>query len=163
AYALTRDLHLLRMGAEYLAGHTSEARASFDTARSRLESPKDRVAFYAAWIELETAHGNFAEALAAGRELLASLGAPLPARSSPRHGRAQYGAKRIAEARRAQRLRASGAPARSRFEAIEDLVNIEDVHDPKRDDTLRMLMALAPPAFFLDRSLFGWIMLRIAG
>jgi hypothetical protein len=147
AYGLTRDLLLERMEAEYLSGQTEDARASFDAARARVTASLDRVAFYASWIGLSTAHGKFVEAITAGREIMRDLGAALPARVSTLHVLRQYAENRIARGRR----------------SIDELVHLDALRDPVRECTLRILMALAPPAFFSDTAMFTWIMLRIAG
>jgi predicted ATPase len=147
AYELTRDLHVQSMEAEHLAGQTTDARACFDRARSRLRSLDDKVALYTSWIALETAHGRFVEAIAAGREILGALGAPLPANVSMAHVLGQYAADRIAQGRR----------------SVDELVSLPTLEDKTRESTMRILMALAPPAFFSDTTLLTWIMLRIAG
>lgn len=147
AYALTRDLWIERMEAEYLGGRPDDARRSFEAARGRLTSPEDKAAHYTSWIALESAHMRFAEALAAGREILEALGAPLPGRVSMAHVLAEHAANRIARGRR----------------SIDDLLRLERLGDPARESAMQVMMALGAAAYCLDTHLFTWMMLRIAG
>jgi predicted ATPase len=146
-YALARDLSIARMEAEYLAGSRDEARRVFDGARARVTSAEDRAALAIAWIALETGHGRHAEAVAAGREVLRELGSSVPARVSLVHVLAQHVANRIAR----------------RGRSVEDLVQLEPLADPALASVLRVLVSLAPAAFFLDTNLVTWILLRIVG
>jgi predicted ATPase len=146
-YALTRDLSIERMEAEYLAGRADLARASFESARAKLTALEDKVTLYTAWIVLETAHGRFTEAIGAAREILRELGAPLPDRVSTGHVLRQYAANRIAQGRR----------------KIDDLADLPTLRDPAREHAMKTLIALAPAAYSFDTNLLTWILLRIAG
>jgi predicted ATPase len=146
-YALTRDLSIERMEAEYLAGRADLARASFEAARAELTALEDKVTLYTAWIVLETAHGRFPEAIGAAREILRELGSPLPTRVSTGQVRRQYAANRIAQGRR----------------KIDHLAELPTLRDPARESAMKTLIALAPAAYSYDTNLLTWILLRIAG
>ncbi len=147
AYSLTRDLYMERMEAEYLGGKADRARISFDAALAKLTSLEDRATLYIAWIALESAHQRFAEAIAAGREILQALHAPLPAHVSMANVLGEYATNRIAQGRR----------------KTSDLARLEVLRDPARESAMKILMALAPAAYCFDTNLLTWIMLRIAG
>jgi predicted ATPase len=146
-YALARDLSIARMEAEYLAGNRDAARTVFEAARAHVGNVDDRAALAIAWIALETTHGRSADAIAAGREVLRELGAPVPSRVTLVHVLAQHVANRIARKGR----------------SVEELVQLEPLGDPRLASALRILVSLAPAAFFLDTNLVTWILLRIAG
>jgi tetratricopeptide (TPR) repeat protein len=147
AYPLTRGLWIERMEAEYLGGEADAAYESFEAARTRLTSPADRAALYAAWITLQSVHLRFAEALSAGREFLRVLGSPLPSRVSMAHVLREYAADRIARGRR----------------PIDALLELEPMRDAAQESAMNIMMALGPAAYVLDTNLFTWMMLRIAG
>ncbi len=135
------------MEAEYLGGNADRARASFTTARARLTSLEDRVTLYAAWIALESSHSRFADAIAAGVEILRDLGAAPPTKMSMVHVLRQYAANRLAQ----------------RGRSIDDLAGLATLRDPGREAAMKIMMALAPAAYCSDTNLLTWIMLRIAG
>ncbi len=84
AYAVTRDLQVERMQAEFLAGDVEAARACFDLARARVTSPEDRTDVFAGWVELLTGEGRYHDAIDTGREALVALDSPPLAASAPR-------------------------------------------------------------------------------
>jgi predicted ATPase len=145
--ALARDLSIARLEAEYLAGNRDAALGVFESIRARVTDVDDRAALAIAWIGLETSHGRCVEAIATGREVLRQLRAPLPARVSILHVLLQHFANR-----RAQRKRSA-----------DDLVALEPLRDRTLASVMRILVSLAPAAFFLDTNLVTWILLRIAG
>jgi predicted ATPase len=147
AYDVTRDLHVERMQAEFLAGNVDEARACFEEARARVTSDEDRTDLHASWIELLTGEGRYRDAIDAGRVALDTLSAPVPARVGTAGVLARYVSTRLVQGRR----------------RIEALLHLPLLRDPRLQGVMRLLMSLAPAAFFSDTKLLTWILLRIAG
>ena len=147
AYALTSALSIQRIEAEYLAGDRDAARRCFEDVRARLESLEEKVTLYTAWLALESTHMRFAEALVVGREILAELGSPLPARVSMAHVLAEYALNRVARGQR----------------SIDDLAALPLLTQSTLASAMKILVALAPAAYVSDTNLLTWIMLRIAG
>jgi predicted ATPase len=147
AYEVTRDLHVERMQAEFLAGDADAARACFERARTRVTSAEDRTDLHASWIELLTGEGRYRDAIDAGRAALDALEAPVPARVGTAGVLARYLATRFVQSNR----------------RIETLLHLPLLKDPRLQGVMRLLMSLAPAAFFSDTKLLTWILLRIAG
>jgi hypothetical protein len=141
-----RDLAVERMRAEFLAGDAAAARGSFDAARARIEAPAERTDLYVAWIELEANRGHFEGAIAAGRERLRELGMAPPRRITTVTLLTQYLATRRAQA---------GRP-------IDALARAAASHDVARESAMKILMTIAPAAFWVDTNLVGWISLELA-
>jgi len=95
---------------------------------------------------LETGKGRFREAIAAGREGLRELGAPIPEPVTKMTVLRQYAATRWAQ---------RGRPLR----ALEALPPLTDV---RRRGALGLLMSIGPVAFFVDTHLMSWLNMRIA-
>jgi serine/threonine protein kinase len=146
AYATMRDLWVERVRAEFLAGDATTARASLEAARARVVSPADRTDLAIAWIELETSSGHFERAIAAGRERLGELRMAPPARVTTVTLLAQYLATRRGE----------------RGRSTADLIALPPLRDEARASAMRVLMAIAPAAFWVDPNLVGWISLKLA-
>jgi hypothetical protein len=146
AYATLRDLWVERLRAELLAGDAVAAKASFVAARARISSPSDRTSLYVAWIELQANRGHFEQAIVAGRERLGEVRMAPPARITTVALLAQYFATRRGQAGR----------------AIEALGSLPESRDEARESAMRILMAIAPAAFWVDTNLVGWISLKLA-
>ncbi len=147
AYAVTRDLHIERMQAEFLAGDIEAARACFQAAGARMASPADRTDLSASWVELLTGEGRYQDAIAAARDALVALESPVPARVGTLAVLARYIATRIIQRNR----------------RIEDLLYLPVLQDARTQGVMKILMSLAPAAFFSDTNLLTWLLLRIAG
>ncbi|HEY2514926.1 MAG TPA: AAA family ATPase [Polyangiaceae bacterium] len=145
-YARTRDLHVERMQADFLAGAFEEARTCFAYASRRITTPEDRIGLYSSWIELLSGEGRYADAIAAGREVLDALAAPVPAKVGTLGVLWRY-----LSARRVQKGRSTDA-----------LVSLPQLRDRRLEGVMKILISLAPPAFFSDTNLLTWILLRIA-
>jgi serine/threonine protein kinase/predicted ATPase len=141
-----RDLAVERMRAEFLAGDIPAATRSFEAARARIISAAERTDLYVAWIELEANRGHFGGAIAAGRERLRELGVAPPARITTATLLLQYLATRRAQA---------GRP-------IDALALLPASHDVVRESAMKILMTIAPAAFWVDTNLVGWISLELA-
>jgi predicted ATPase len=147
AYELTRDLHVERMQAEFLGGNADAAQACFDGARAHLRSAEDRTNLHASWIELLTGEGRYRDAIDVGRMALDALQAPVPVRVGTAGVLIRYLATRLVQKNR----------------AVDALLHLPLLKDPRLQGVMRLLMALAPAAFFSDTKLLTWILLRIAG
>ena len=97
AYAATRELHVERMQAEFLAGDMDGARACFDVACVRVTSAMERTDLHASWIELLTGEGRYRDAIDAGRVALDALEAPVPSRVGMASVLVRYAATRLAQ------------------------------------------------------------------
>jgi predicted ATPase len=146
AYTTVRDLWVERMRAEFLSGDPAAARESFDAARARITSVADRTELAIAWIELEANRGHFEQAIAMGRERLGELRMAPPARITTVRLLAQYVATRRGQAGR----------------SIEELGSLPESREEARDSAMRILMSIAPAAFWVDTNLVGWISLKLA-
>ena len=145
AYTVTRELSIERARAELLAGDEEAAGSSFDAARARITDAADRAALYIAWIELHANLGHFARAIELGRERLRELDASPPRRITTLTLLTQYLRTRLAQGSR----------------AIDELVTLQTSDDVARASAMRVLMAIAPSAFWVDTNLVGWISLEI--
>jgi predicted ATPase len=143
---LYRDLHLALLESTYLGGYRDVALATFEIVRSHTHGPEELASLHVPWIRLETGKGQMREALAAGRKVLGELGIRVPVRATLGHVLYSYAA-----ARRAQK----GRPA-------DVLRSLPRLSDPATESTMRLLVALAPAAFFAEANLMPWLMLTIA-
>jgi hypothetical protein len=146
AYATARDLHLEQMRAEFLAGDGARARASFDRARERITAPLERTDLYVTWIELEFNRGDFAAALASGRERLREVCVRLPRRVSVLGVLVQYVATRWAQ----------------RGRTPDDLRALPASTHVLHESAQKVLMAVAPAAYWVSSNMIGWVSLKVA-
>lgn len=142
---LTLELTFQLMATRYLTGDPERARACFDAALPKLTAISQRVALYASRIWLETAHGHFGAALAAGRAILDELGTPLPAHTKLGHVLAQFAEYKVRQGRR----------------SLDELVDLPSLHSPRLEGALEVLASMAAAAYLTDDMLHGWIRLRI--
>jgi predicted ATPase/tRNA A-37 threonylcarbamoyl transferase component Bud32 len=144
-HALTLELTFQLMATHYMTGDAEQARACFDTALSQLTEIPQRVRLYASRVWLETAHGHFGAALAAGREILEELGTPLPTHATVRHVLAQFAEYKLRQGRR----------------SLDDLIELPTLQSPRLEGALEVLASIAAAAYLTDDMLHGWIRLRI--
>ena len=146
AYTICRALHTERMEAEHLAGHRERAQALFTELRARVRSEVERTDLYVCKIGLDTGVGQFNDAIAAAREALRKLGVRLPRRATVASLLWEY-----AWVRRAQGTRKIG-----------ELLSLPELTDVKQQCVMRLLMAVAPAAFFVSTELVTVCLMRIA-
>jgi predicted ATPase len=144
AYERTRDLSLAEIEATFLAGGQEAAAASFEATRAHVMGQGDRARVYTAWLALLIGRGQFAEAIRVGREALAELSETLPSRGL-----------------RARNILLHARTARA-HRAIDALLGLPPLEDPRIDGVMRILTCLMPAAYFADAKLFTWIALRAA-
>jgi hypothetical protein len=144
--SLCRDLHLARMVGEYRSGHRDRAVDTFETAKRHLRDPVERAELLVAWFDLDGS-SSMEASIAAGREILADLGDPLPRRATKLHVLFEY-----LRTRRSQHRRRA-----------EDIVRSPVLRDPRTKSALRVQLALFPPVYMSgDTDLFAWMVLRQA-
>jgi len=144
--SLCRALHLARMVGEYRSGHRDRAVVTFDAAKRRTRDPVERADLLVAWFDLDGS-SSMEASIAAGREILADLGDPLPRRATKLHVLVEY-----VRTRRSQRRH----PARQ-------IVASPELRDPRIKSALRVQLALFPPVYMSgDTDLFAWMVLRQA-
>jgi predicted ATPase len=143
---LCRELYLARMVGQYRSGHRERALQTFDHAKRHVRDPVDRTDLYVTLIDLEGPN-SFTNAIEAGREILADLGAPLPRRTTKLHVLGEYARTRWSQrGRRPEELRHSPA-----------------LRDPRTHSALRVLLAVSAPTYIAgDTNLFAWNVLRQA-
>jgi predicted ATPase len=146
SYALSRGLYVERMEAEYLAGQRATAVSHFEELLPLLESEADVAALYVSKIGLDTGHGRFADAIATGRTALARFGVTIPKKGSTAAVLREYAATRWTQGRR-------------RIPELNDLPRLDDID---KQCAMHILIALAPPAFFVDTALLSVCLMRIA-
>jgi predicted ATPase len=144
-YDVARDLHLSRIWAEAFAGDAGEAERTFRAARANVRGEADRTALHGEWIRILTMRGQLRAAIDAGREHLRSLGVEMPETVTPEMLRAQRDA-----IRRLLGPRGAGA-----------LLALPDLASEVQEGAIRTLVALVPPAFFLDAALRAWIQMTV--
>jgi predicted ATPase len=147
AYELTRDLHVERVQAEFLGGDADAAQRCYGEASRRLRTAEDRTNLHASWIELLTGEGRYRDAIDVGRVALDALQAPVPVKVGTAGVLTRYLATRFVQSNR----------------TIDALLHLPLLKDPRWQGVMRLLMSLAPAAFFSDTKLLTWILLRIAG
>jgi predicted ATPase len=145
-YRLGSALQIARMEAAYLAGRRDDAVAYFEALLPRLQSAAEIADLYVTKIGLDTGHGRFAEAIATGRVALARFGVAIPAKGSTPSVLREYLATRVAKGRR----------------RIADLAQLGRLDDVAIECAMKVLIALAPPAFFADTALLSVCLMRIA-
>lgn len=143
---LTLELTFQLMATLYLTGDAESARACFDASLSKLTAIPERVSLYASRVWLETAHGHFGAALAAGGEILRELGTPLPARATLGHVLAQFAEYKLRQGRR----------------SLDELSDLPALQSARLEGSLDVLASMAAAAYLTDDMLHGWIRLRIA-
>jgi tetratricopeptide (TPR) repeat protein len=142
--SLSRELHVARMVGEYRTGHRDRALRTFDVARRHVRDPLERADLFVMLIDLDGSF-SFATSIEAGRQVLRELGEPLPRPPIVLHVAAEYA-----------RLRWSHRTA-------EELRRSHELRDPRTRGALRVLTALAAPAYMSgDTNLFSWMMMRQA-
>jgi predicted ATPase/serine/threonine protein kinase len=146
AYELCRDLHIEQMEAQYLAGHREAALARFADLLPRLRSEQERGDVYVSKVNLDTAHGQFREAIATAREGLALFGVRLPKKANTASVLAEYVALRWAQGRR----------------SVPELIHLRDLDDAKLRSIMQLYIALSPSAFFIDTPLLTVCLMRIS-
>jgi predicted ATPase/serine/threonine protein kinase len=145
-YTLVRDLFWQRVELEFLAGRHDEALAHFAWLYERLGSDRERVDLLILKIELDTAQRRFHEAIDTAFRGLGLCGVKLPRRVTP--------AALLAEYARTRWHQGSRKP--------EDLVALPLLADETKASAIKLLIALAPPAYFCDTPLLALAMMRIA-
>ncbi|MCB9569623.1 MAG: AAA family ATPase [Myxococcales bacterium] len=145
-YELTFDLYRERVQAEHLAGNFEEAMTLFapllDNARSDLE----RAEIYEVKATLETAQKQNRAAIDSANAGLRLLGLQIPqAGSIPAILQMLAKVQWALRGRRAQ-----------------DLMDLPEMSDRRKIVTLRLLIAIAPAAYFVDAKIFSIILLQIA-
>jgi predicted ATPase len=144
--SLCRELHLALMVGQYRTGQRDRALRTFDAAKRHVRDPVDRTDLYVTFLDLE-GPDSFVNAIAAGKEILADLGEPLPRWATKLHVLAEYGRTRWSQRRH----------------GAEELRRSPPLRDPRTKSALRVLTALAPAAYISgDRDLFARNMLRHA-
>jgi predicted ATPase len=145
-YALCSALHCARMEAAYLAGRREQAIAFFEGLLPRLRSEPEIADLYFAKIGLDTGNGHFADAIATSRVALERFGIRLPKQCTKPAVLREYMATRLVQGRR-------------RIAELADLPKLDDV---RKQCAMKILIAVAPTAFFVDRSLLSVCMMRLA-
>jgi predicted ATPase len=145
-YALCRSLHVERFVAEYLAGRRELALEQFADVLPRLTNDEDRTELYISKIGLETGDGHSVEALDAAIEGLEHFGVKLTRDATQSTVLREYAALRWQQGRR----------------EIADLYNLPELNNPKKRHAMRLLMAMAPPAFFVNSRLLAVVLTRTA-
>ena len=142
--SLCRDLHVALMVGEYRTGHRERALRTFDVAKRHVRDPVERTDLFVTMIDLDGTH-SFASTIEAGREILAELGEPLPRRTTMLHVAAEY------------------ARTRWSHRTAEELRRAPELRDPRTKGALRVLTAVAAPAYMSgEANLFSWMMMRQA-
>ncbi len=77
-YELARDLHRVRVDAEYLRGDLEVSQQLIGTMRSKLRTPLEQAEVLSALVVQQTLSGNYSEAIATCREALEKLGITMP-------------------------------------------------------------------------------------
>ena len=140
--SLCRELHLALMVGEYRTGHRERALRTFDVAKRHVRDPGERADLFVTLIDLD-GQSSFASTIEAGREILGELGEPLPRRVTMLHVAAEY------------------ARTRWSLRTAEELRRAPEVRDPRTKGALRMLTAVAAPAYMSgETNLFSWMMMR---
>jgi tetratricopeptide (TPR) repeat protein len=142
--SLCGGLHLARMVGEYRTGHRDAALRTFDEARRHVRDPLARSDLYVILIDLDGS-ASFEGTIQAGREILAELGEPLPLRASMFHVAAEYARTWWSQ------------------KTADELLGAPELRDPRTRGALRVLTALAAPAYMSgNTNLFSWMMMRQA-
>ena len=144
--ALARELFSERMEAEYLAGHRERALAHFSELLRHLATESERTDAYVTKIGLDTGHGLFGDAIASAREALKRLGVRLPRKATVASVLLGYAAVRRAQAGR----------------SIETLGGLPELDDVDQKCVTKLLVAVAPAAFFVSTELVTVCLMRIA-
>jgi predicted ATPase/HPt (histidine-containing phosphotransfer) domain-containing protein len=143
-YALASEIHRELAECEWLAGHRDRSEALFATTSSRARSDVERAAIAHIQIVQYTNDGKAAEAIAAGVSGLRAVGLRLAARCS-----VLLVAWALVQARLAL---AGGVVRRDRLATGS--------RDPARDARLRLIVALAAPAYELaNQNLYAFTIL----
>ena len=131
---------------EFLVGRPERAVELFAPLLAHTDRARDRADLYTLLAVLETNRGDVVAAVTAGRQGLAAFGYRLPAKTTTLSVLRAFA--------RFQLLR-----GRAPVESILDLPLLRDLD---RRSELRVLMAMAAPAYFVDTNLASVILLRIA-
>jgi predicted ATPase len=144
-YALARDLFRGQVEAEYLTGRREEAILHFEELLGKLASDAERADLFVMKIDLDTAQRRFREAIATARRGLYSCGVRLPGKATPLALLGEYAVVRMRQGRR--------APA--------DFLTLPAMTDETKRSAIKLLIALAPPAYFCDTPLLALTLMRI--
>jgi predicted ATPase len=145
AYTLTRSLHWERMEVTYLARDRERALQLFSALLPRLHTDEERADLYVTKIVLDTGHGHSTDAIASAVEALRSFGESLPSQATQASVLREYAGLRWEQGRR----------------AIADLVNLPDLTNPAKRCAIRLLVSIAPAAFFASTKMLAMVQMRI--
>ena len=145
-YEICRSLHWERMEAEYLAGDRERALERFAELLERLRTDEERTDLYITKMGLDAGTARHLDGVTSGREALARFGVTLPERPGQGAVLAEYARVRWAQGRR----------------NAEELVDLPELQDRRLQCVTRLLVALAPAAFFVSTNLVMICLLRVA-
>jgi predicted ATPase/serine/threonine protein kinase len=145
-YELCRSLHAERFEAAYLAGQRERALAHFGALLPRLSSDEERIDLYGSMISLDVSAGRSREAIETAREALALVGERLPRKPTAAAVMTEYLAVRF----------------RQRGRTIADLAALPELRDVAKRCAAKLLVAVAPAAYFVSTELLTVCLLRLA-
>ncbi len=142
-YALIFQLHLQCLETEYLCGHYEEAEAQFVRLMERARDKIDRTEVYRIWIALYINQGKYAEAIQLGLRGLKELDMSI----SDKPGKVTIALESLWTKWKLERR-------------INELVDMPNVRDPMIKARMELIMAIAAPAFFINKEAYVILMCK---
>ena len=146
AYELARMLSVAAVEAEYLVGAAPAAEARLRDLLPRMATDEERADLYVLKAEMDTAQQRFEDAIAAVHDGLALFGVRLPRKATAFRILLEYGALAL----------------RWHGRAPEAILALPAAASKATRAAIKLLVALAPPAFSVATNLFAVGMMRIA-
>ena len=143
AYELCFTLHAERVECAFLSGESEQTEARFEVILRRAKTDLERARIHNLRMVLYATRASFAESVNAGLAGLALLGVTMP--EAPAERQAAFGLGLGTVARNLGGRR------------VADLVDAEELADPRRRAALQILCDLALPIFYVSPDLYGLV------
>lgn len=130
-YDLSLSLYLERGETAYLTNKPEEAELIFKTVLGEAKTPLDKTRVYEVKISTYTALHQYRDALELGKIALKKLGVGIPEKITRLHVAREFLRARVA----------------MKHQAVEDLIRLPKLSDPRKLATARILMACVQPSY----------------